>query len=312
VAVCERGAGCSSDTQCDEEQMLSCVLNRCDLLRGEGGACGVDDDCLEGLRCEPNPAEPDIRVCVPKLGEDMPCPVVGGDEECVTSWCNVTSGMCENPKPPGSLCPDGNSSQCANGYCQTEFFACTDDPDCPASGTCNVPEGHCEFYCQEFLPDGSPCSPTTSFVCASGSCVIDTCQTLPLPDGSECSSDLQCENEHCTYETPRVCATFPLADGRGCLFPDECESGICYSTGLGMSTCNPGLPEDQPCGPTLPPCAIDLYCDTTRDPPVCVPRHDAGEECDGSFQCRGLCVTAHNRQVCDLTPPFRRAICDGE
>jgi hypothetical protein len=306
VAVCERGAACGDDDDCDDAQMLSCILGRCDLLRGDGQPCGVDDDCTEGLRCEPNPMEPEIRVCTPKLTQGMPCPAFTGNADCATGWCNSTTGVCDQPKTPGSLCPDGDDAQCANGYCQTTFVSCTLDTDCAGSNQCNESFDRCEFYCVAFKADGSPCA--TGSECASGACVVDVCRTLPLVDGSECESSLQCESEFCSFETPRVCATLPLADGRGCSSPFQCESRICYN-----DTCNPGLGEGQPCDDfTLPPCAFDYYCDPSLDPPECVLRLDAGEECEGDFHCRGDCVSRFGRMICDGTPPLNAAMCDGE
>jgi hypothetical protein len=271
-----------------------------------GTPCGVDDDCVAGLRCEPNPIEPEIRVCTPKIADDQPCAPFTGNVDCQSGWCNSVSGVCEAQKEPGELCPDGDDNQCRDGYCQRTFFSCTTDPECLGSGRCNVALGRCEFYCVAFLADGSPCDADTE--CMSGACVATVCRTLPLPEGAECETSLQCESEFCnSADLPPVCATLPLEDGRNCFSAEQCASRICYG---GM--CNPGLPEGQLCAPTLPPCHPDLYCSSELDPATCVPRFDAGEVCDGDFQCRGDCVSAYGRMVCDATPPLGKAVCDGE
>ena len=88
--------------------------------------------------------------------------------------------------------------------------------------------------------DGQSC--VSDFECLSGTCIVDTCETLPLDDGDVCEDALQCESEFCNYEFPRQCDNPPLPDGKNCLDDEECESGVCDGI------CTPGLAEGSECG----------------------------------------------------------------
>jgi hypothetical protein len=178
--------------------------------------------------------------------------------------------------------------------------------------------------CQQVIEDGliayrcatGTCVPTraddqtcqVSYHCRSEVCIAGSCQTPPLQDGEECTDGTQCASEYCGYGSPRACDTLPLPNGKPCLTGFECESGVCHD-----AMCNPGLAEGAPCaGFGDPPCGIDLYCDPERPTPICTPVLNAGEVCKGSYQCRGGCVSAHARMVCDDTPPIGGLVCDGE
>jgi hypothetical protein len=150
--------------------------------------------------------------------------------------------------------------------------------------------------------------------CASGACINDQfgqgfCRTLPLVDGQPCTFDSQCESEFCGLDTNRVCQSLPLANGERCGFNGHCESDICHF-GTGGSRCDPGLSVDERCDLAGdPPCGSELFCDPDPEPPACTDVFDAGEACEGSFQCRGSCINVFGRLLCDATPPEDGAVC---
>ncbi|HLU66938.1 MAG TPA: hypothetical protein VKZ63_11720 [Kofleriaceae bacterium] len=304
VAPCERGAACAVDLDCDAEAGLVCMLGRCDSPRSEGLPCAQDEHCQEGLLCLPSIAEPGVLACTAPRGLDESC-IYRQHAECASGYCDPATNRCAASSQPGDLCPTALHEQCDGGYCDSTFIACASDDTCTGSGVCNTSLGRCEYYCVPERPDGQSCA--NGFECASGSCISGICRTLPLADGQECLDASQCESGYCGYGVPRVCDTLPLPNGTACLSGIECESGICFN-----GECTPGLTEGAPCGDVAsPPCALELYCDPEESPPVCVPVLDTGEVCKGHYQCRGQCVVAFGRTVCDDTPPAGGMVCDG-
>jgi hypothetical protein len=170
--------------------------------------------------------------------------------------------------------------------------------------SCNVGAGRCEYSCVDLLGDGAECARPAQ--CASGACVDGSCRTLPTPDGQACTSDFECASGFCGYDSPRVCEQLPLADGRPCAAGAQCASQVCFA-----SVCVAGSSEGEACGdPLEPPCGRDLYC-AGEIPPVCRPVHDTGDLCEADDECRGDCVEAWSRPMCDPTPSPGAAICDG-
>lgn len=305
VSACQRGASCSIDAQCDDEQGLICILGRCDLARKLGVPCGEDADCEADLRCGPNPAAPSESVCAERLADGEVCSFLG-DAECQSGYCDQDTLRCAPTVAAGGFCPSARDLECADGYCESQSIFCTDDTPCLGSGSCNLDTLQCEFYCVEHRADDAPCDRDAH--CQSGACVSGSCKTLPLADGRTCTDASQCDSGFCGFESPRVCQRLPLDVGEVCGFSNVlCASGICFD-GL----CSAGLREGDRCDlGGQPPCGRELYCDFQAQPAACVPVHGAGEACEGSFQCRGACVIAFGRRMCDATPPDEGAICTG-
>ena len=304
VAPCQRGAACASDSDCDDEQGLACVMGRCDPPRSAELPCAVDTDCAESLRCIDDPSFA-TSVCADPLDLGESCDPFSANEECASGYCAGDTSTCTEPEEPGKLCPTGDDAQCRGGYCETTPISCLDDEGCPGSGTCDTAIGQCAFYCVEQRSDGSSCE--LDIECRSGSCIAETCRTLPLDDGVACTSDFQCDSLFCSLDDDRVCERLPLPNGAACALAGQCASGICF-----QGTCNVGLTEGQSCtAPTQPPCGESLFCNPDEPDPACRPIHGAGQGCNADVQCRGQCILRFGQFVCDGTPPPGALMCEG-
>lgn len=312
VVHCQQGAPCSSDDDCDKTKQLLCILDRCDLARGEGLPCGTTDDCQDGLRCIPSLTDPTKLVCAARLADSLPCSV---DTDCQSNFCDYVSSttpMCAPQKAAGLPCPTGLNQQCQNGICRGDNgTACTTDATCNG-GACNVTTHLCQAKCYPLKPDDAQCA--TDSECQSTYCIAGYCRTPPLADGVGCDSDGQCQSEFCGLETKRVCTELPLPINARCDFDEECDSLLCIPF-FGVQVCTAGASAGDKCGSANPiPCdPKTVYCDTTMDLPECVPFHETGESCIPSQrQCRGSCVLKDNRYICDDTPKPGTAVCDGQ
>lgn len=310
VAPCQRGAACTSDEQCDEEQELRCIVGRCDRERVVGLPCAVSADCAEGLHCAIDPEDDTREICQERLPNGDAC---ASHDECSSEFCDPTLTMCASKAGADEACPSGLDAQCDAGSCEPELVGCATDADCPISGLCNIGSGVCSGYCVELRPVGAICTVNTE--CASGACVVGFCRELPLALGDTCAAAEQCESEFCTYDDERACAELPLDLGERCQSSAECESGVCFGALTAtFSTCINGQDEGEACGDAgQPPCNPNKYfCDTEATPVACAPLHEAGEACERSEQCRGECVVRFGRSMCDATvDPTKFAICDG-
>ena len=309
VARCQAGAVCSNDAECDEKQELVCIMGRCGALRGIGIPCAEREDCVNGLRCAPDPLDPTRNVCQERLSIGEGC---FSNSQCATDFCDSSTGACAPTVAPGAVCSSLDNAQCANGYCyfDTSRF-CTGDPDCPGS-SCNLFRNLCEPVCVATKQDSAQC--LSDLECQSRTCVAGTCRTLPLSNGLQCEASDQCESEFCSLDADRVCKPLPLALGEICFTDEQCASKVCYQAeGSFDRSCAEGLPKGALCGgPMQPPCVPGrLYCDRDKDEPSCVPLLDVGDECEASFQCLGECAVAYGRWMCAPATPEDKAICDG-
>lgn len=308
VAPCQRGAVCSTDLECDDEQELSCIVSRCDKPRAEGLPCAESDDCVQGLLCGDDPENPGKSICQKRLEIGEPCLT---HPECDSDFCDPTTGLCAAPVPPGSACPSGDDAECDGGACNSDFVSCVDDMDCPSGRSCDVLQNRCESICVALKPDGATCTGGTE--CESTACIAGFCRTLPLNNGDECVTNVQCESGFCGLEDKRVCTDLPLPNGAACSSSDQCESLVCFNTGTG-SQCTTGLEEGDPCGDIgQEPCDPKrFFCDMDEDPSVCAPLREAGEDCDSAVQCRGDCILKFGRMMCSAAAPPEGAVCDGD
>lgn len=305
VEACQEGATCAYDTDCDDEQDLTCILGRCSHLRELDQPCAATANCAEDLRCAPNPqSEGGDFACQPTLPTNAPCDV-GSD--CESGYCPVATMICTDPVDVGDACPSGSNDECGDAACVREnpSEACVDDDDCPGSEDC-MPDGFCGYHCIEKKDDGATCDLETE--CTSGTCVAGFCRTLPLERGVECENAIECESLFCNYEDTRECDTLPLALNDPCASGAECDSGVCFE-----GECTNGLDEGEACDDASdPPCDPSAtYCDYDEDPPVCVLLRETGEECESSQQCRGECVLAQGRMLCSPAAKKEEAVCDG-
>ena len=310
VARCQQGAQCSSDADCDDEQDLVCIVGRCDRQRGEGLVCAGDADCLDTLRCEADPSDPERNICTPLAANGEECFL---HSDCNSGFCDPTLDRCAAPLSPGAICRSGEDEQCRGGRCESSYIYCTTDTDCTGSNSCNLASNQCDPYCVELKPDGATC--TLDSECFSDECIAGFCRTPPLALGQDCETASQCESEFCSYDDERVCKELPLPLGAPCSSDYQCDSEVCFDTSGfgGDETCISGLDEGEACGDYgQPPCnPKKFYCDTELESPVCTPLLETGIECLSSQQCRGQCVTAHGRRMCNAAPPPNGAVCDG-
>jgi hypothetical protein len=300
VAPCQRGATCFGDAQCDQEAGLQCVINRCDLPRAVGLPCGSDDDC-ETDRCGFDPELSEF-VCIDKLANGESC--FGADADCTSGFCDTSVFECAAQVTPPGLCPSARDVQCGTSYCETTFVFCSSDAECVGSGSCDLVSGICDYYCVALRADGATCD--RSGQCQSETCVGGFCRTIPLADGESCNFNGECESGFCGLELTRVCTQLPLSNGSACSSSSHCDSGVCF-----LGQCDQGLSQGDRCDLGGPPCGRDLYCDGAESPISCVPFREAGEDCEGSFQCRGSCSVLFGRTMCDVTPADGAAVCDG-
>lgn len=309
VAACEKGASCTNDTHCDDTQKLTCIVNRCDTPRLEGLPCENDADCMDGLHCGTDPADPSSSICRTGLALNQGCFT---HNECESGFCDPTTDLCAAPLPAGSLCPTGANEQCDKGRCVSEEIGCTTDLDCPSSGKCDLSKLACASYCIPLLPDGATCSLDSD--CQSDECAAGFCRTLPLANGQGCDSGTQCESEFCSLDADSVCKELPLPLGDPCNSDEVCESGVCFesTTGFG-SLCVSGLDLGEECGKSgQQPCSpIKYFCDFDEETPVCVPLKETGEACKSDSQCRDTCILHESRMLCSPSPEPKKAVCDG-
>jgi hypothetical protein len=316
VAPCDRGATCEIELDCDSTEGLLCIEGRCDIPRGAGLPCETHEQCAEGLRCLQSQAEFGVYLCGEPRPNGQPCDPNLGHDDCASGYCELQedfTGECAAAIDVGDTCDGtlvvpGLHAQCDDGYCDASeaaaFVVCDSNDDC--IGDCAPDLGgtrYCLPYCAPQRDDGDSC--VNDFECLSSTCIVDTCETLPLDDGDVCEDALQCESEFCNYEFPRQCDNLPLPDGKNCAFDEECESGVCDGI------CTPGLTEGSECE-FGGECGRDLYCDFREVPAVCVPVKDTGEVCEADFECRGTCDYSFGRLACDDTPAIGEAICDGD
>jgi hypothetical protein len=309
VAFCQQGAPCVVDEQCDEEAELTCILGRCDELRGEGLPCGVDDDCADDRACGFDPNYPETPVCIDRLAVGEPC---ASHLSCQSGFCDPITMRCADTVAADQPCPSGLDQECDMGACEQEVVYCSDDTDCPLSGSCSPYTSQCGTYCVALRPDGATC--TLDGDCVSDTCIAGFCRTPPLTNGEPCDMDIQCESDFCGVEDDRVCTELPLPLGARCYASAQCESLVCFAASpTAEPTCMSGLDEGEACSdPTLPPCNPHKYfCDDEEEPAVCAPFYETGEDCESSLQCRGTCALNFGRMMCTPAVPEGAAICDG-
>lgn len=133
---------CTTDAECAAGDNGRCVANLGEPAFCSYDECAVDDDCGAGSVCEcRNPAAHDANVCVHgNCRLDADC---GEDGYCSPSAVTLSP-----------FCTEGVAIGSVGYFCHTAADECTDDADCPASGTfpsCffNVDKLH--FACFEVL-----------------------------------------------------------------------------------------------------------------------------------------------------------------
>jgi len=179
---------CLSTADCGDEDLACNPENhRCEQADGACGYCeypypacvqitGVwscvqckyDEDCPEGVECEP-----DLYACVDGVGP--PCNGCVADDDCQSLWgdfqleCDVTSGCCQDVT---GLC-DGVEGFCPNGECKglwSDFLGCGVWPTSENEACENIDPGLglCTCAAPVDLEDPSSCPPPDG--CVGGAC----------------------------------------------------------------------------------------------------------------------------------------------
>ena len=147
--------------------------------------------------------------------------------------------------------------------------------------------------CSVIQNDGDSCSLSSD--CRSNICFGQKCQSSSsLSEGSQCSSDGNCEgNLYCNYAT-RVCSQRALV-GEICFHADTNITTPCFNG----STC-PITTRDKTdvycligtsgftgeyCNPAQRHCASSHFCSTDRQPNSCQPLRADGAKCNFHFEC---------------------------
>ena len=197
---CCQDASCSNDSACDGF---------------DGEPCTTDSDCLGGK-------------CMTESGYGMPAGLCtrlcNGPGDCASGFgCFTWNPTNEQVCVP--LCPSGSSSDCRTGYlcAGTSNFVCspdcTDDSECPDTGTCNPWSGLCETV-GSGAEDGAACTAATD--CESGICITQA------PDGY-CTSVCSLAAQDCP--AGGVCVNYLNNTGDmgycfvGCSQTSECRNG---------------------------------------------------------------------------------------
>jgi hypothetical protein len=293
---CDGGAGCSSP---------------CDFLGGTSSSStpqrpGLDQSCANsscapGFYCES--AEPldgggtTCQVCKPlrALGEDCIDPpyVACGPG----LFCPSDGGGCVATYAPGQSCNWGG--QCASNFCNSRTSQCdaAGNPGDPCTTAQDCRQGFCDSssHCRNALPSGAACSAGTQ--CQDGYCDTGT-QLCGRVNGTNCSSDSDCQGYCNNTATPSVCAT-RLSNGSTCQYGTQCQSGWCDV--FGTRTCiSGGCFNDADC-------SAGHYCDHSSERCVAVGANGAG--CQMDSQCQsGHCSLSS--QVC-AAPPTLGGTCSG-
>jgi len=213
----------------------------------EGEACQEDEDCIEGLTCQPSADGQTCAMCAPLPGAGEPC----HDYACsLQAWCDYTlqPPLCQARVQDGNVCTSHEhclSGRCVASLCMTpraDGQACAQHAECE-SQLCHL--GSCTSYREE----GGACD--ADEVCTTGRCYQGACIRV-RQIGEACEDDAQCWD---------ICfrgACDQTHDaGDPCDVVDDCydpQYMICY-----QGVCVPlhQLPEGAPC-------AVDGDCATNR------------------------------------------------
>jgi hypothetical protein len=209
---------CSNDNQC--VATAYCNGTNCVARQPDGGACTMDDQCLQGHHClngfccnaSTGACCATAASCPASYGAaavcDSPLTSCQGhriDKTCTSSICGSTSVADD------SACTSAVTMSCGTYNPVTCNGLATQSPLlCPAScsndNQCVQPADHClNSTCQPWVDNGGACS--TPSQCRSGFCVAGAC----------CS--VACNSTTCDTCGGGACMPFadPLEDGNTCL-----------------------------------------------------------------------------------------------
>ncbi len=249
---CDDGLFCTADSCPDANGCQH--LSDPDCCEDDSGCTDVDE-CTVNERCESHLCVSDPRTC-------------NDTNDCTDDSCNPTTpGGCvftnnSNPCSDGSECTTGDA--CSGGSCVGGPAPDCEDNNVCTDDSCNpsTPGGCVNTNNTTPCSDGSEC--TTDDACSGGSCVGG-----PAPD---CEDSNVCTDDSCNPSTPGGCEhannTGPCDDGNGCSVDDTCSGGICHSGG--PKDCNDlNLCTDDSCSPPSGDCINMNNAQPCDDGDVC-------------------------------------------
>jgi hypothetical protein len=214
---CDDGLFCTEDDTCVNgaceggtpkycPSLDSCHLGVCDealqtcknIAGNDGGQCDDGNTCTGVGLCA-------AGVCT--KGQLLDCSVFNGP--CSTGVCDPAVGCVAMPVLEGSICDNGDFTQCSYGECQ---------------------QGNCVSIPQN---DGAPCEDGDFNECTEGVCQNAQCMQIPINqgvpcedfDGNDCTG--VCNNGFCSQgavNNGELCEDF---DGNQCT--GICSNGFCNS-----------------------------------------------------------------------------------
>ena len=274
---CDDGLYCTVNTSCSDGECAGAPRDCSDYTdQCNVGVCNEDDDSCEAEPVDDGASCDDGDYCTINTEcSDGECTGIPRDCSDLTDECNV--GVCDSEAESCVAVPVSDGTSCDDGLYCTVNTSCSD-------GACT----------------GSPrsCS-SASDQCNEGVCNEDenTCEPLPVSDGTECDNGLYCTiNDTCEEG---VCTA---GDDRSCSAADgACREGECDEEN---NTCTGDpLPDGSSCDD-------GLYCtvNTTCSDGECVdsqPRDCSGE----GDQCNaGICDEDNN--TCTSEPVADNTPCD--
>ncbi|MBR56949.1 MAG: hypothetical protein CMH54_02705 [Myxococcales bacterium] len=213
--VCVDGTppDCSTITNPCLEPLCDAETGECGIPKPDGTSCADKDLCDGEEYCEGG-------VCL--SGLPVNCNMV--EDPCLEHLCNPDSGLCDMPKPDGTLCPDNDLCD-GTEYCKVGV--CTDALPIDCSWV--------DMPCLQPLCND-----------ATGDC------DLPKEDGTPCPNNNLCDGTETCQEG--MCTAGEVVD---CVGVDPCVEPVCnLATGL----CDIYKPDGETCD-NADLCTIDDYCD---------------------------------------------------
>jgi hypothetical protein len=284
---CVAGAYCGPTSQCQAQtgDGGSCALNgygmcesglTCNTFRlqclppqGNGGPCGVANDCQENFACDPV-----TQTCAVLTTS------VAGEP------CNPSSATCV----PQSVCVGGTAASdagpAANGTCTATQIGspCKQSGQCPWGSSCTPTDGGSGTETCVTSTLGSPClgdnnCPSTAW------CDVNTLKCAPrIAVGQACSQVSSCQGPaQCLPPNPYTCTQSPglgatCSATLNCLPPNVCSVG--YTCAPQYSWWGTACVSDATCG--IGSCVNGS----------CVPFAPIGTACNANGYCAsGLCVS---------------------
>jgi hypothetical protein len=299
---------CTQDSDCLSTHCVDgacCGVGSCPTCQTCNGTTPGTCTNIASGQPDNNPAGACVPTCSAGSSTPNACDgngncVAGTATSCSPYLCNTGTGTCSSSCTPTSQCV--SSYQCVGGDCLTAISqSCTANKDC-ATNRCNGSPSTCQVC-------------TAASNCGGGS---NACNTSVLGGvcvsvaGTACTSDVQCQSNHCAGTCTACSGTSPCPTGStctsgvcvgpagaGCSQNGHCSSGACGSLGfcLGasatMCSANALCSSNLCSGGACAACTSSTQCATGGTCTSGVCKNLAGVACYSNSQCSsGNCSTS--------------------